>query len=53
MTHSDSVLRLLQRIVQYDKTTALNSVREINPQLASLAADKDAQLDEVMLSSRQ
>lgn len=38
----------LQRIEQYDKSTGLNSVREINPSLVALAAERDEQLAEVI-----
>lgn len=37
----------VQRILQYDKATGLNSVRELNPSLEATAADLDRQLDEV------
>ena len=37
----------VQRILQYDKQTGLNSLRELNPKLASIALQKDEQLYQV------
>lgn len=37
----------VQRIMQFDKQTGLNSLRELNPKIASIGLQKDEQLAQV------